>query len=572
MWDREEPLELDYPVYWSLHDTDKGVFLRHNHGGHEYHIGEHYLNGEKDIPLPKGEGEERQITVNFKPLKRIRPAFITNSEASRMVGPADRYVSSGIREHLISFREMLEKPYEGSIVESSVFDMSFKNNRIEVKSKVAGLRFKPSGSESKPLLPGVAASFTESECLTGAFIYGSYWWRLNKFPTPEMLALDELDTENKAQDLVSLQSLTRGIGATLMILLVVIRGFYYLHHDADTIKPPVVAEVELKKPKLIAKAPELPKPTPAQIVKATPTSKPKVEPPKPKKEIVKKEPLKKPVPKKEAPKIAKKEPVKAPPVKAPPPKIVKAPPPAMPVAPAPAKPNPVVAKAPDPSVIANQQKAALAKSLNFLSTGPSKTVTALATNPFAKSSAKYANAGAGSMPATTSELSKMAKENGGDGPIATRGARNVASNSGIAGGHGKGLNEVQGKVSLNALYGGGSGEALGAAAGGGGISVTGPGKISDADIEKTLAKYLDKFQRCYEKALLTDSTLSGEVQIKWTINPNGSVSGASVVRSEMNQKVLHDCMTGVLTKITFPAPKGGPATVKKPFRFKSSSF
>jgi hypothetical protein len=35
---------------------------------------------------------------------------------------------------------------------------------------------------------------------------------------------------------------------------------------------------------------------------------------------------------------------------------------------------------------------------------------------------------------------------------------------------------------------------------------------------------------------------------------------------------LHKCLIGVLSKINFPAPKGGTVTVKRPFRFKSSSF
>src|SRR5206468_2755263 len=113
-----------------------------------------------------------------------------------------------------------------------------------------------------------------------------------------------------------------------------------------------------------------------------------------------------------------------------------------------------------------------------------------ATNPNAKLSQKYANAGSGALPGTKSELSNLANQNTGDGPISTRGARGIASESGIQGGHGKGLSAVQGKVSLNAIYGNGSGEALTAAAGGGGISVTGPGKLSDAEIEKTLSRYL----------------------------------------------------------------------------------
>jgi hypothetical protein len=199
-------------------------------------------------------------------------------------------------------------------------------------------------------------------------------------------------------------------------------------------------------------------------------------------------------------------------------------------------------------------------------------VAAIGTVSNAKFSTKYKNSGSGGLPGTTSAISQMAKENTGDGVIATRGARNIASASGVAGGHGKGLNEVQGKVSLNALYGSGSGDELAAAAGGGGMSVSGPGQLSDSAIEKALAKYLQKFQYCYEKALLADSTLGGVVQIQWTINMGGSVSDARIVRSAMNNSALHSCLLGVLSRITFPSPTGGAVTVKKPFKFTSSSI
>ncbi|MBC7397557.1 MAG: AgmX/PglI C-terminal domain-containing protein [Bdellovibrionales bacterium] len=580
IWDQEEALELDHPVYWELVHSENGVQFVHTENGSILNVEDEYLNGERDFELPHTSGEERSIQVNFKSVPRIRPAFLTSDEAARSVGPAEQYVSAGIREHLISFREFPEKSYVGDVVENEIFKLTPTNRSVHIVSKLPGVRFKPAREESRSIVPGISTFIPEKELLGGAFIYGSYWWRVNKVALPNMLDLDELDKEVQAQDLVSLQSLCKGFGTFLVVVLLAIRGLYFYNHmhDAELAKAPKVTEVELKKPKLIVKAPELPKPTPAKIVKAEPKPKPEKKKPEPKK-VAKKEPPK--LKKKPEPKIAKKEPpkkapakvVKREPIKEPPPRLVANPKRNAPVVPPmPVKKAPVVPRGPDPSLVAANEKAAVAKSLNFLSTGPSKNVAALATNPNAKASAKYANAGNGGMPGTTSKLSNLANQNTGDGPISTRGARGLASNSGIQGGHGKGLNDVQGKVAFNSLTERGSGDALGAALGGGSMSVTGPGKISDADIEKTLSRYLDKFQRCYEKALLSDPAISGEVQIRWTINPNGHVSAAQVVRSEMNKKPLHDCLTGVLGNIVFPAPKGGPATVKKPFRFKSSSF
>jgi hypothetical protein len=223
-----------------------------------------------------------------------------------------------------------------------------------------------------------------------------------------------------------------------------------------------------------------------------------------------------------------------------------------------------------------QEKAALAKSLNFLSSAPQKNVGALATVPGEKVSAKYKDLGSGAVAGTTKGgahvLDKMANSDaGGDGTIRTKGARSVAG-TGLQGSHGKGLNEVQGKVSLNALYGNGSGEELASAAGGAGVSVSGPGTISDSAIEKTLAKYLQKFQYCYEKALLTDPSLAGTIQMQWTIRMGGAVADSRVVRSALNNQALHSCLTRELSKIVFPSPTGGAVVVKKPFSFQSTTL
>ncbi|NDF15164.1 hypothetical protein EB061_07560, partial [bacterium] len=216
-------------------------------------------------------------------------------------------------------------------------------------------------------------------------------------------------------------------------------------------------------------------------------------------------------------------------------------------------------------------KAALAKSLNFLATGPSKNVNALTTSPNAKRTEQYAQPGNALIPAGNSVLGKIANSAAPSGPIETSSSRTVSTDSGIAGGHGKGLNQVLGKVAMNAIYGNGSGEALGAAVGEG-MSISGAGSLSDAEIEKTLAKYLSKLQRCYERELLSNPNLRGLIQIKWSISVDGNVHSQAIVRSELNVPKLHDCLLSEFTKMQFPRPKGGEVQVKKPFKFEASAM
>ena len=170
----------------------------------------------------------------------------------------------------------------------------------------------------------------------------------------------------------------------------------------------------------------------------------------------------------------------------------------------------------------------------------------------------------------STSLDKIVKDAPGDGSIHTNSSRTVSSSVDFGPRKGKGLNDVQGKVSLGELYA--SGGKLGESIGGNGLSISGPGQISDGEIEKALAKYLQRFQFCYEKALLSDSSLGGKIVVQWTISTSGSGQSPKVLSSQMNNKDLHGCISKVIKEIPFPKPKGGTVQVKKTFAFSSSSL
>ncbi|MDR3607065.1 MAG: AgmX/PglI C-terminal domain-containing protein [Oligoflexia bacterium] len=600
--DPKEPFGLDHPVFWELTKTPKGIFIRHKIDGRKIPLGDDVIDKNEVIALPVEPNEPRHLSLQVRRLPPIRPAYIPDLEAYKNIGPAEHYASAGIRNFLISFNKVDTK-FKARVERTRVFSLVSGIDGFQVTAYQNNVRFKL-GPKSRVLAPGTVTHLSFADVHVGAFVWGSYWWRISKVGVPEIWDQQDFEDEEKVQDAIPIKTLGKIVAGLFLAFVLLSRSQYYLQMFQDSHNPPVLqTEVELKKPKIIpmeiVKRPEPPKPTP------TPT-------PTPKKEIAKKEPRKREAPKK----VAKKEPPKKRPVVAkapqpaartphpkhvePPKAVARAPhpkpaprPKAVAQAPHPkaapkaVAPAPVFAKAPDPAIARakqlaqqraqekTQEKASLAKSLNFLSSGSKKNVAAFPAASGSTASAKYQDLGTGAVSGTTrgksSALNRMAESDGGDGPIATRGSRNVAS-TGLSGKHGKGLNEVQGKVSLSALYGNGSGDELASAAGGASVSVSGPGKISDAAIEKTLAKYLQKFQYCYEKALLTDSTLAGTIQMQWTIAVGGSVSNVHVVRSALNNAGLHSCLTRELSKITFPSPSGGSVVVKKPFTFQSTTI
>ncbi len=155
--------------------------------------------------------------------------------------------------------------------------------------------------------------------------------------------------------------------------------------------------------------------------------------------------------------------------------------------------------------------------------------------------------------------------------IATRSSRAVASNAST--GYSRGLDGVQGKVGLGSLYGSaGGGFSENSLAASGGLSMSGAGRLSEALILAALSKRLHKFQYCYEKALLGDPQLAGNIMMEWVIHPGGQATSVRVVRSQLNRSALHSCIGSEISTIRFPSPQGGSVTVKYPFNFSSTSL
>jgi hypothetical protein len=374
--------------------------------------------------------------------------------------------------------------------------------------------------------------------------------------------------------------------------------------------PPEPVKVPEPVPSAIPLAVETPKPEPKpEPVKTEPAphpmAKPKPEPPKPNREVPKKavQPQPKPAPK---PVIVKLSPTPAPaprvvikpaPAPRPAPKLAQAPEPVK----APPEPSPEqkaaeeaakraeaarVAEAQKQAEIARlaelqrqaeirateEKKAKIGAALGFMANAAS--TTAVKSGDYNKEGKEIAYADS----AGTSELAKatgkssalgtLAKPGQGDGTIATRSGRQINGSALNGTANGAGSGKVLGRVRV-----GGSGPGDGSfGIAQGGMRVEGQGSISQSALEAVMKKNLEKFQYCYEKALLSDSTLSGSVMLSWVISLQGKASSVNVIKSQMHSEGLHGCMSKEIQKISFPSPTGGSVIVKYPFNFSSSSL
>lgn len=72
---------------------------------------------------------------------------------------------------------------------------------------------------------------------------------------------------------------------------------------------------------------------------------------------------------------------------------------------------------------------------------------------------------------------------------------------------------------------------------------------------------------CYEKALSSNSTLSGRMTVSIKISQQGTVCSAQV-KSDMNNPLVENCVLQSFRSATFPAPKGGCVDASVPLYFK----
>ena len=145
-------------------------------------------------------------------------------------------------------------------------------------------------------------------------------------------------------------------------------------------------------------------------------------------------------------------------------------------------------------------------------------------------------------------------------------SRNVGGGgSGGAGGGGGGMHGVEIGRATSSIGGGGGGGAGGdrpRAGGGPGLSRT------DEEIQIVFDRYKAAFYRLYNRELRKDPTLKGQMVLRLTIEPDGSVSMCELYGSDMDAPLLASQVVDRVRSIDFGAKEGVQAlTIVYPIDF-----
>lgn len=97
------------------------------------------------------------------------------------------------------------------------------------------------------------------------------------------------------------------------------------------------------------------------------------------------------------------------------------------------------------------------------------------------------------------------------------------------------------------------------------------GSLDGESIAKVVRARLRSIQDCYEKELKRDASLSGKIEIEFTIGSGGDVEEARVSNNKMGSAAVGDCIVSRVRRWRFPQPGGGRVTVNYPFIFTPSS-
>jgi hypothetical protein len=75
------------------------------------------------------------------------------------------------------------------------------------------------------------------------------------------------------------------------------------------------------------------------------------------------------------------------------------------------------------------------------------------------------------------------------------------------------------------------------------------------------------YRACYEVELQRHPELAGRVELRFTIEPDGSVSGIAVTSDELGSPSVTNCLVKQVSGLNFPKPDGGICVIRWPFKF-----
>jgi hypothetical protein len=97
------------------------------------------------------------------------------------------------------------------------------------------------------------------------------------------------------------------------------------------------------------------------------------------------------------------------------------------------------------------------------------------------------------------------------------------------------------------------------------------GGLTKEEIARVLRRHFSQIRYCYEKQLNSQPNLAGKVVASFVIGGSGRVDSADVAESSLDHEPTETCITNVLRRLVFPAPRGGGTVlVNHPFLFQTA--
>ena len=175
--------------------------------------------------------------------------------------------------------------------------------------------------------------------------------------------------------------------------------------------------------------------------------------------------------------------------------------------------------------------------------------------------ARYAAAENSNQSSSPSLLTSNSPGHSGGVDMATLSRRVGGGGGGAGGGGGNGIDGVGIDRATSSIAGIGGGDRP--------LSHGGPGPArTDEEIQIVFDRYKAAFYRLYNRELRKDPTLKGQMVLRLTIEPDGSVSMCKLQSSDMNAPDLAAQVVGVVNTINFGAKEGVQAlTISYPIDF-----
>ncbi len=93
------------------------------------------------------------------------------------------------------------------------------------------------------------------------------------------------------------------------------------------------------------------------------------------------------------------------------------------------------------------------------------------------------------------------------------------------------------------------------------FDVEASGGLAGDEVEEVLATRLRWYEACFIPSLRQDRRATGSVTVRWTVAPEGNVTGVWMVKSELLTEEVTKCVVRHSHGLLFARPRGGSALV-----------